>query len=45
MARQFVVQLDNQPGELAHLARALSARGVDIHSIGGAGAGTSAAPS
>ena len=39
MARQFVVQLDNRPGELAHLARALSARGVDIRSIGGAGAG------
>ena len=23
MERQFVVQLDNRPGELAHLARAL----------------------
>ena len=30
MQRQFVVQLDNRPGELAHLARALGARGIDI---------------
>lgn len=33
MARQFVIQLDNRPGELAHLARALAARGIDIRSI------------
>lgn len=39
MARQFVVQLDNRPGELAHLARALGARGIDIRHIGGVGAG------
>ena len=39
MARQFVVQLDNRPGELAHLARALAARGIDIRHIAGAGAG------
>ena len=39
MARQFVVQLDNRPGELAHLARALAARGIDIRHIGGVGAG------
>lgn len=39
MARQFVVQLDNRPGELAHLARALAARGIDIRRIAGAGAG------
>ncbi len=39
MARQFVVQLDNRPGELAHLARGLAARGIDIRHIGGAGAG------
>ncbi len=30
MARQFVVQLENRPGELAHLARALAARWIDI---------------
>ena len=39
MARQFVVQLENRPGELAHLARALAARGVDIRHLGSAGAG------
>jgi hypothetical protein len=33
MARQFVVQLENRVGELAHLARALAARGVDIRHI------------
>jgi hypothetical protein len=30
MGQQFVVQLPNRPGELAHLARALCARGVNI---------------
>jgi hypothetical protein len=30
MSQQFVVQLPNRPGELAHLARALCARGVNI---------------
>ena len=39
MARQFVVQLDNRPGELAHLARALAARGIELRHIGGVGAG------
>lgn len=39
MARQFVIQLDNQPGELAHLARAMAARGVDIHHVSCVGAG------
>jgi hypothetical protein len=39
MAPQFVVQLDNRPGELAHLARALAARGIDIRHIVGVGAG------
>lgn len=39
MARQFVVQLDNRPGELAHLARALAARGITLRHIGGVGAG------
>lgn len=39
MARQFVVQIENKPGELGHLARALRARGIDIRHIGGVGAG------
>lgn len=39
MGRQFVIQLDNRPGELAHLARGLSARGIDIHHISCVGAG------
>jgi hypothetical protein len=40
MARQFVVQLDNRPGELAHLARALATRGINITQISCAGTGT-----
>jgi hypothetical protein len=40
MQRQFVVQLDNRPGELAHLARALGERGIDITDIACAGTGT-----
>lgn len=39
MARQFVVQLDNHPGELAHLARAFAARGINIHHVACVGAG------
>lgn len=39
MSRQFVVQLENRPGELAHLARALGTRGIDIRHIASAGAG------
>lgn len=39
MSRPFVVQLQNRPGELAHLARALAARGIDIRHIAGGGAG------
>lgn len=39
MSRQFVVQLKNRPGELAHLARALGSRGIDIRQIVSAGAG------
>jgi hypothetical protein len=39
MARQFVVQLPNRPGELAHLARALAARGVNIEHVSCVGAG------
>jgi hypothetical protein len=41
MSRQFVVQLDNRPGELAHLARALGTRGIDIRHIASIGAGPS----
>jgi len=40
MQHQFVVQLDNRPGELAHLARALGARGINITQISCAGTGT-----
>lgn len=39
MERQFVVQLPNRPGELAHLARALAARGIDIVHVSCAGTG------
>jgi hypothetical protein len=39
MSRQFVVQLRNRPGELAHLARVLGARGIDIQHIASVGAG------
>lgn len=39
MARQFVVQLRNQPGALAALAETLAARGVDLRAIGGGGIG------
>jgi hypothetical protein len=39
MARQFVVQLPNQPGALAVLAEALAQRGVDLRAIGGGGIG------
>jgi hypothetical protein len=39
MARQFVIQLENHPGELAHLARAFAARGIDLHHVACVGAG------
>ncbi len=42
MARQFLVQLENRPGELAHLARALAARWVDIVHIASVGTGSTA---
>lgn len=38
MGRQFVVQVDDRPGALAHVARALGARGVNIEHIAGVGA-------
>ena len=41
MARQFVVQLKNQPGAMAVLAEALASRGVDLRAIGGGGIGDS----
>lgn len=42
MSRHFVVQLENRPGELAHLARALARRGIDILQIAGGGEGPKA---
>ena len=39
MSSQFVVQLDNRPGALAVLARALAAREIDIRGISGGGTG------
>jgi hypothetical protein len=39
MARQFVVQLDNHPGELTHLVKAFEARGVKIHHVACVGTG------
>jgi hypothetical protein len=38
--RQFVVQLENRPGELAAVARALACRGINITHISCAGAGS-----
>jgi hypothetical protein len=39
MARQFVVQLENRPGELAHLTRALAGGGINIRNIASVTAG------
>ena len=39
MTKHFVVELENRPGELAHLARALAARGINITHIAAGGAG------
>ena len=41
MAKQFVVQLKNQPGALAVLAEELATRGVDLRAIGGGSIGDS----
>jgi hypothetical protein len=38
-AQQFVVQVENRPGELAHLVRSLAERGVNIVHCAGGGAG------
>lgn len=40
MDRQFVIQMDNRPGELAHIARALGSRGINITHLSCAGTGT-----
>lgn len=42
MPRQFVVQLDNRVGELAHLTRALAMRGVNIRYVSCVGTGSMA---
>jgi hypothetical protein len=42
MGRQFIIQMENRPGELAHIAKALAARGIDIRHIATAGAGSCA---
>ena len=41
MAKQFVVQLKNEPGAMATLAEALAERGVDLRAIGGGSMGDS----
>ena len=37
MTRQFVIQISNQRGELAHFARALAMRGINIEHVSCAG--------
>ncbi len=39
MSQPFVIQLPNRPGELAHLAKGLCARGINILQIQGSSAG------
>ena len=39
MSQPFVIQLDNRPGELAHVARALATRGISIRHLAGSSAG------
>ncbi len=39
MARQFVVQIENHPGELTRLVRAFETRGVHIHHVACVGTG------
>ena len=41
MAKQFVVELKNEPGAMATLAESLAARGVDLRAIGGGSIGDS----
>jgi hypothetical protein len=40
MAKHFIVQLENRPGALAHLAHALAARGINITRVASGGHGT-----
>ena len=42
MADHFVIRLPNHPGELAHLAHALAARGINIVHVAAAGTGAEA---
>jgi hypothetical protein len=42
VSRQFVIQLENRPGELAHVARAFAARGIDLHHVACVGVGPTA---
>lgn len=42
MSKHFVVELENRPGELAHLARSLAARSINITHIAAGGAGRTA---
>lgn len=42
MERQFVVEVDNRPGALSHLAHVLALRGVDIHHVAAIGCGEAA---
>ena len=39
MPKQFVIQVDNKPGEMARLAEQLAAAKVDLRAIGGGGLG------
>lgn len=39
MPKQFVIQVQNRPGEMARLAEELAARSVDLRAIGGGGLG------
>ncbi len=39
MPKQFVVQVTNQPGQMALLAEQMAARSVDLRAIGGGGIG------
>jgi hypothetical protein len=39
MGRHFIIQLRNHPGELAHLARAMAARGIELHGVSCVGHG------
>jgi len=39
MSRQFVVQVTNQPGQMARLAEEMAEAGVDLRAIGGGGLG------